>query len=152
MASTRFQARDEPNLEFTVAWFTGHGYVLPGTVGASLATDSREIRVRLATDRKRYQPGQTATVTIRTSDRSGRPVRATVLLRGIDEKLAAMGVAELADPLELLYREVPVGLTRGPAVSHRVWIPGTDGGGGATGGGGRGRAATICATPCRSRW
>ncbi len=138
--STRFRTADEPNLRITAIWFTGKGYVLPGAVDAWLDTGTRRINVSLTTDRERYEPGQPATITIRTTNRAGRPVPATVLLRGIDEKLVAMGAADLADPLELLYREVPVGLRDGPAISHRVWLPGPDGGGGSTtGGGGDGR-------------
>ncbi len=77
-------------------------------------------------------------MTVRTADAAGRPVSASVLLRGVDEKLLAMGVAGFADPIELLYRSPTIGLLRGPVVSHEVVLAGNDGGKGSTTGGGGG--------------
>ena len=77
-------------------------------------------------------------MTVRTVDAAGRPVSASVLLRGVDEKLLAMGVAGFADPIELIYRSPAVGLLRGPVVSHEVVLAGNDGGKGSTTGGGGG--------------
>jgi alpha-2-macroglobulin len=139
-ATVRFEAADEPNLEFQVVWFTGRGYALPGGTTAYLRTEDRTLGVVLAADKARYEPGARASVTVETVDAAGRPVSASVLLRGVDEKLVAMGVADFADPIELLYRRLTVGLLRGPVVSHEVRLPGSDGGKGSTTGGGGGDA------------
>jgi len=137
-ATVRFEAADEPNLKFEVVWFTGRGYALPGGTGAYLRTEDRTLEVALAPDRARYEPGARASVTVQIVDAAGHPVSASVLLRGIDEKLVAMGVAGFADPIELLYRRLAVSLLRGPVVSHEVRLPGGDGGKGSTTGGGGG--------------
>jgi hypothetical protein len=137
-ATVRFEVSDEPSLELQVVWFTGRGYALPGGTSASLRTDDRKLGVALTLDRARYEPGARASVTVRTADAAGRPVSASVLLRGVDEKLLAMGVAGFADPIELIYRSPTIGLLRGPVVSHEVVFAGNDGGKGSTTGGGGG--------------
>ena len=137
-ATVRFETSDEPALEFQVVWFTGRGYALPGGATASLRTDDRTLGVALTANRARYEPGARASVAVRTTDTAGRPVSASVLLRGVDEKLLAMGVAGFADPIELIYRSPGVGLLRGPVVSHEVVFAGNDGGKGSTTGGGGG--------------
>jgi hypothetical protein len=137
-ATVRFEASDEPSLEFQVVWFTGRGYALPGGTSASLRTDDRKLDVALTVDRARYEPGARASVTVRTADAAGHPVSASVLLRGVDEKLLAMGVAGFADPIDLIYRSPTTGLLRGPVVSHAVVFAGNDGGKGSTTGGGGG--------------
>jgi hypothetical protein len=136
--STSFRATDEPGLQVSAVWFTGRGYATVGVGAASLRTADRRITIALAADRERYQPGRTATVAIRTTDAAGRPVPATVLLRGVDAKLVAMGAAGFADPLELLYRALDVGLAGDLAVSHPIWVRGRDDGKGSTTGGGGG--------------
>ena len=146
----RFETADEPNLDVEVVWFTGRGYALPGRAEATLRTADRTVVVALAADRARYTPGDRASVAVRTSDAAGRPVSASVLLRGVDEKLLAMGVAAFTDPMELLYRSLPVNLLRGPVVSHPIALPGQDGGkGSTTGGGGGDRTDFSDALPMR---
>jgi hypothetical protein len=125
--TVRFVEADEPNLEFLVVWFSGRGYALPGSAWARLRTEDRRISVALTTDRERYEPGARATVTVRTVGPDGRAVGASVLVRGVDEKLVAMGAAAFVDPLDLLQRQLPVGLLRNPVVSHAIRLP--DGGG-----------------------
>ena len=44
-ATVRFEAADEPNLEFQVVWFTGRGYALPGGTAAYLRTEDRTLGV-----------------------------------------------------------------------------------------------------------
>jgi hypothetical protein len=135
---TTFRASDEPNLRVTAVWFTGSGYVVLGDASAVVDEADRKLTVKLATDRERYRPGDRATISVRTTDPAGRPVSATVLLRGVDEKIVSMGAAGLADPLEMLYRTIAVGLAEGPAVTHAVWVPQCEGGGSTRGGGGEG--------------
>ena len=120
-----------------------------GSAWARLRTEDRRISVALTADRDRYEPGARATVAVRTVGRDGRPVRASVLVRGVDEKLVAMGAAGFADPLELLHRQLPVGLLRNPVVSHAVRLPERWGQGLDTTGDGR---STASRTPSRCRW
>jgi hypothetical protein len=81
------------------------------------------VRVVLTADRDRYEPGDTTRVAVRTTDASGRPVPATVLLRGVDAKLVAMGVAGFSDPIAL------TGTSRCSAggASHPIVLSGPDG-------------------------
>ncbi len=134
--TTRFGSGDEPGLEVQAVWFTGRGYAILNTAEARLRTEDRRLAVSLERDRGRYEPGSTATVTVRTTDAAGRPVAATVLLRGVDEKLVAMGAAGFEDPLEQLYRRLDVSLAGELAAAHPFWDPNGVIGQGSTGGGG----------------
>ena len=96
----------------------------------------RRLTVRITADRSRYAPGETATVTVRTLDPSGRPVAASVFLQAVDEKLFATGDAAVIDPLDMLYASVGSGVLA-TVRSHQT--PGDDHygeGGDTTGGGG----------------
>ena len=114
--------------------FTGSGYSQsPGFRAAFRQTD-REIRVALTTDGPRYDPGEEVTLTVSTRDPSGKPIPATVVLRGVDEKLFRIGGAEAADPLAELYRDIDPGIVATYRSHHEP--DATPGDGGDTGGGG----------------
>ena len=75
---------------------------------------------------------------VRTTDERGRPIPSTVTLRAVDEKLFAMGAAQVIDPLGDLYQRVESGIVRLTATHQLPIGDGSEGEGGATGGGGGG--------------
>ena len=130
---TTFEDSEAPVFSITGVRFTGSGYVESPAYSAEFRQSDRELTVGLTADAPRYDPGAEAKVTVTTRDRSGKPVAATVVLRGLDEKLFAMGMAEPADPLAELYSSVPSGILT-TYRSHREPIPFPEGGD-TTGGG-----------------
>ena len=130
---TTFEDSEAPVFSITGVRFTGSGYVESPAYSAEFRRSDRELTVGLTADAPRYDPGAEAKVTVTTRDRSGKPVAATVVLRGLDEKLFAMGMAEPADPLAELYSSVPSGILT-TYRSHREPIPFPEGGD-TTGGG-----------------
>ena len=129
-----FTAADAPNLTVQAVRFTGTTYYGGAGTTAMFERGERQLSVRLSVDAERYRPGGVATVTVRTTDGSGRPAPATVTLRAVDEKLFAIGGAEEEDPLGQLYEWVPDGLFASYA-SHPVPWPMYGGGMGDAGGG-----------------
>jgi hypothetical protein len=114
--------------------FTGIGYAQEATFQATFRKVDKELSVGLATNEARYDPGAEVTLTVTTRDHTGKPVPASVILRGVDEKLFTINGAEPADPLGDLYQEVPSGIVS-TYRSHHEPTPGGEGGD-ATGGGG----------------
>ena len=130
-----FTAADAPNLTVEAVRFTGATYYGGAALTAAFTKEGRELTVRLSADAARYRPGGVATITVRTTDRSGRPTPATVTLRAVDEKLFTIGGAVEEDPLGQLYEWVTDGLFASYA-SHPVpWSAFGDGCGDVTGGG-----------------
>ncbi len=132
-----FTSASVPDVAIGAARFNGNGYEVVGWLyTARLDPSSRTMSVSLTPDKARYQPGDTATVSLRTLDPAGRPVAASVFVRAIDEKLYAMGAAYDDDPVSALYTDVPSGLI---AITWSHRFPANQGGGGGgdtTGGGG----------------
>ena len=92
-----FEASDAPNVMILGVAFSGRTFVAAGR-SARFDTGERQLTVRLETDKPLYRPGDQATFTARTTTRDGKPVAATVTLRGIDEKLFTIGAVEEEDP------------------------------------------------------
>ncbi|MFO1540475.1 MAG: alpha-2-macroglobulin family protein, partial [Chloroflexota bacterium] len=131
-----FRAADAPLIEVSGIRFTGRTYIaVPDGFAADFAPAARALTVTITPGAERYAPGDTATVTVDVRDPAGRPVDAQVVLRGVDEKLLAIGAATTPDPLADLYRAVSSGTSRTYA-SHQLPRRGTRGEGGDTGGGG----------------
>ena len=87
--------------------FTGTAYEVALTAyQADFRAFDRALEVRvLEADRAGYAPGDRATIAaFRVLDATGHPVRASVFVRAIDEKLLAIGGASYADPVSELYQ------------------------------------------------
>ena len=108
--STRFTSALVPNARITSVRFTGMGYEVGGWFSADLRTEDRALDVMLTADRDRYQPGDRVVVTIITRTATGQPTPASVFVRAVDEKLFAMGAANMDDPLGELYASTSSGL------------------------------------------
>jgi hypothetical protein len=133
--SRTFSAADAPGILIIGVHFTGATYEPDAAAGVTFDMQERRLTVDLSGDRPSYRPGGTVTVTVRAKDATGRPTPATVTLRAVDEKLFAMGAAQVADPLGALYQAVESGIVH-LAATHQLPIRGNQGGGATTGGGG----------------
>ncbi len=125
-----------PGLSITGVRFVGSGYVESSTFQADFRTSDRRLSVELAANAERYDPGADVTLTVTTRDPTGQPVPATVVLRGVDEKLFTIGAAEAADPLGELYQGVESGILATYRSHHEPTL--LPDGGDTTGGGGEG--------------
>ncbi len=136
--TTMFREASVPNKQIDGVRFTGTGYEVPGGYTASFRVEDRRLKVTITPDATRYEPGGRAEVTVRTTDLSGRPVAASVVIRAIDEKLYAIQAASDIDPLHALYGYVSNGQI-GTAWSHKPPMRAFEGGD-TTGGGDDGRS------------
>jgi hypothetical protein len=131
-----FTRKDAPGIFIIGVRFTGSTYAPKAASWANFDPRTRGIRVKVTADRGRYGPGETANLSIRTTDPAGRPVAATVVLQAVDEKLYAMGGASVPRPLDDLYRRVDSGILRLTATHQTPSNMGPEGEGGDTTGGG----------------
>ncbi len=133
-----FGAADAPTILITATRFTGHTYSPTTRAYAEFDTSERAIHVTLTADRAHYLPGQDVALAVTTTDASGRPVAASVVLQAVDQKLYQIGGAHVPDALTDLYANVGSGILR-VASTHKSPTIGPEdfGGGDTTGGGGR---------------
>lgn len=104
--SSTFTTDYVPNAQIWGVRFTGTTFTpVEDPHWARFDAEQRRLTVTLKADRKRYAPGETVTLDLRTTDIAGSPISAAVVLRAVDEKLYAIGGAYDQDPLWDLYRE-----------------------------------------------
>jgi hypothetical protein len=129
-----FGEDDLPSLTVRAIRLSPAGYIVTNDAMIRVNADDKAIEVTLASDQKRYLPGDEVTVAITTTRRDGTPLAADVIVQAIDLKLYAIGAAEEVDTSRLML-PVSSGFLRSYA-SHRVPPPNFgDGCGAATGGG-----------------
>lgn len=134
-----FAAADAPGIFVMGVRFTGTTYAPKAAGWANFDESQRAIRVTITADRERYHPGETAALSVRTTDAGGSPVAATVVVQAVDQKLFAMGGAHVPEPLADLYARVDSGIVRLTATHQVPSMAGPEGeGGDTTGGGGDG--------------
>ena len=127
-----FREADLPNIAIRGVSFTSFGYEVAGDDNVGVAITDRTVTVRLAADRPRYQPGDTARISIVTT-LHGRPVAADVVVRAVDQKLYAIGAAGEIDTVGSLMRWVGPGFMQSYTAQ---FLPGLAGEGGGYGDGG----------------
>ena len=132
-----FASADAPGIFVIGVRFTGSTYAPKAAAWANFDQRERALRVTVESDRDRYRPGDTATLSVRTTDASGAPVAAAVVVQAVDEKLYAMGGASVTQPLDELYQRVDSGILRLTATHQVPSMTGPEGEGGDTTGGGR---------------
>ena len=133
-----FAAADAPGVFVVGVRFTGTTYAPKAAAWANFDQEERALKVTVTADRERYRPGETATLSVRTTDKAGRPVAASVVVQAVDEKLYAMGGASVPRPLDDLYQRLDSGILRLTATHQPPSSSGPEGeGGDTTGGGGR---------------
>lgn len=106
----RFEQSAIPNVVINAVHFTGTRYIQTDEYFATFRASERTVDVALTTTRQRYAPGDDVTLDVRTVDRDGRPVAASVVLQAVDAKLFAIGAAADADPLTELYASMGSGV------------------------------------------
>jgi len=108
------------------------GYV---TAEARVIPDLGDLRISigLRSDRTGYEPGDNASIVITTTGPDGRPVAADVVIQGVDEKLYAIGAANVSDPTAELFHQIGPGFLQ-DAATHPAMRFDTGGCGGAGGG------------------
>ncbi len=131
-----FGAADAPGIFVIGVRFTGTTYAPKAAAWADFDQTERQIRVQVTADRERYRPGETATLSVRTTLSNGSPVAATVVVQAVDEKLYAIGGATVPQPLDDLYGRVDSGIIRLTATHQVPTMSGPEGEGGDTTGGG----------------
>ena len=131
-----FGVGDLPNLSVLAIRFGPGGYAVTNEVAINAKSDSRALTVTLDSDRSRYAPGQTATISVHTTGPDGTPVAADVVVRGVDEKLFEIGGALDVDALGMLLQPVGDGILQS-ATTHQLPTPSSGDGCGDTTGGGR---------------
>jgi hypothetical protein len=131
-----FGKADVPRVFVVGVRFTGSTYAPKAAAWLDFRIEDRALTVALDADADAYRPGGSVTVTARVTDRRGRGVPASIVLRAVDEKLYAMGGAGIEEPLPALYGGVTSGILRFTA-THQVPVssPGEGEGGDASGGG-----------------
>ncbi|MEO5704994.1 MAG: Ig-like domain-containing protein [Candidatus Limnocylindrales bacterium] len=125
---------DLPNITVRVVRLSGSGYVVADAQVLINPAD-KTISIRLQPDRASYRPGDPVKMDITTTDPAGRPVSADVVVKGIDEKLYALGHVQDLDPLDALLATTQSGFLQAYR-SHAIPIR-DYGGCGAEGGGER---------------
>jgi hypothetical protein len=131
-----FAASDAPGIFVIGVRFSGQTYAPKAAAWANFDTAQRSIEVTVISDRDRYRPGESMTLTVTTADETGRPVAANVVIQGVDEKLYAIGGASTPSPLDNLYTRVDSGIVRLTATHQVPTQTGPEGEGGDTTGGG----------------
>ena len=124
---------DLPGFTARGVWLSNDGYQV-GEVAVEVDHRDKTLTIHLLPDRRTYQPGDRITIGVTTVDPAGHPVKADVVIQGVDEKLFTLGQASDIDPLEQLLAQQGSGFG-GSYQSHAVPMPDYGGcGGGGDGG------------------
>ena len=115
-----FSEEHLPNATVYAVFFDGHVYRSGWHMQETLRFNhqSRQLNFEITACQDSYRPGDTATVTVRVTDPSGRAVQTHVNLAAVDEALFAL-VDYDPRTLTQLYRDIPSG------VRHRLATHGT---------------------------
>ena len=106
---------DLPNTNVRAVYFDGQRYWEAGEYGVRFDPLQRELKVELTPDKAIYRPGEMVGVTVKVTDKDGRPVKAQLNLNLVDEALYALR-DQSADILGSLYGDhVPSGILRSHA-------------------------------------
>ncbi|HJP88283.1 MAG TPA: Ig-like domain-containing protein [Candidatus Limnocylindrales bacterium] len=124
---------DVPGFDIRAAWFA-RGMYFVAEVHAVVDPADKTLTITLTPDQSHYAPGDRVTIKVRTTDPSGQPIPADVILQGIDEKLYKLGYANDVDLLPQLLATPASGFL----TSYRTHdVPKPDFGGCGDEGGGR---------------
>jgi len=102
-----------------------------------VSTERQELTVEIESDRETYQPGETVTYDIRTTDYTGEGVSSELSLALVDKAVLALSGAEQASLLDVFYGQRGVGIRTATSlvllverISERLAAEGKGGGGG----------------------
>ncbi|RJQ35302.1 hypothetical protein C4566_00995 [Candidatus Parcubacteria bacterium] len=108
--SFNFKEQYIPNIYVKGVWFDGVSYKTSqyssfrdsGGGLVSFDEESRRLNIDVSTDKKDYLPGEEASISVKVTDQTGRPVRASVNLNLVDEAYYQLR-NESVDPLDNIY-------------------------------------------------
>ena len=127
-----FSDDDVPMLYTRAVVFTGSGFA--EITGPTIVFDrtTRALDIELTPNQTTYAPGDTATLSVRITDKDGKGQRARVNISAIDEAIVALQGQRYDDPLSTLYQWVDEGVISTYS-SHKEALTadaGAEGGGG----------------------
>jgi uncharacterized protein YfaS (alpha-2-macroglobulin family) len=102
-ASLAFDAPSNASVFSVQAFLPGENGVAQAQVQFRRADPPKRLHVVLRADRKRYEPGQRATLNAIVTDARGRPVRTELSLGVVDDAIYAVQQDNAVDPVEALY-------------------------------------------------
>ncbi len=104
-----------------------------GYAKLSVDTTPKKLNISVKTDKEKYLPGEKVTVTLTTTDSTGKAVPAEVSLGTVDMSLLALSGFEMPDLVKVFYSERGLGVYTSQMLSFLVeqFKPGSKGGGGA---------------------
>jgi hypothetical protein len=132
-----FTDADLPGFTVRAIRLSATGLDVSGDHTVTVDPSSRRLTVTLTPDQKRYTPGDSVSIRIRTTDSGGRPTAADVVVRAVDQKLFSIGAAMDPDTLFELMAFGGPGFLQSFASAFAPSIL-SQGGDGGRGGGGRG--------------
>jgi alpha-2-macroglobulin len=124
---------DLPGFTVRAVWLSDNGYAVDDA-RAVVDPGSKRLKIKLTPDQAHYRPGQPVSISVTTTNPSGKPVAADVVIQGVDEKLFTQGLASDADPVPELMSGQSAGFLQA-YTTHDV--PYIDEGGCGSAGGGR---------------
>jgi uncharacterized protein YfaS (alpha-2-macroglobulin family) len=81
-----------------------------GMVDLEVAAEDKKLKVKVATDKPSYKPGDNVTATVAVTDQNGSPVQAEVALAAADEGVLELIDYKTPDPQATFYAAMPLGV------------------------------------------
>lgn len=103
--SFKFPEDFSPNVYVEGVRFNGKTYQSTGELGLMYDTTDKKLSLEINTDKKQYEPGDTAKITVTSKNTGGKPVAAEVNLNLVDEAYYNL-YPETLDPLGAIYKTV----------------------------------------------
>ncbi len=123
-----------PNVQISALLLSPDPEVKFGSVNFSVGSTAHTLTVDVASNKSSYLPGETVTLTVRTTDAAGRGESAEVSLAVADLSVLALRGNPKKDPLVFFYDGFPLSVMTGSNIKNILYeaeIPlGTKGGGG----------------------
>jgi len=99
-------------IDSTAAWQTDslHRRIRSGHTAIRIDPSPKKLQVAIEASQDRYEPGDTARITVRLRDHLMRPALGEVTLWAVDESVLALGNNETPDPYAIMYADRGPGL------------------------------------------
>src|SRR3989344_1482998 len=123
-----------PNVNVSVTLLSPQPEIKYGEVNFNIGTDLRKLNIDVSSNKKTYLPGETITLSVKTTNSKGAPVPAEVSLSVVDLSVLALSGNPKKNPIVFFYDGFPVTVMTASNVKnilYEVEIPlGTKGGSG----------------------
>lgn len=105
----KMSANQVPGALLEAVWFDGNSYKLAWGETIYFESSEKAINIDLKPTKDSYEPGEKATMKVKTTDINGNPVKAEVLLNLVDEAYYNLFFESAQNPLDELYGYVTSG-------------------------------------------